>query len=108
LNFTDKITQIPSKFVGSVSDLAGSAVDELIQWMGIPSKVIHSGIGITEQIINSPLLLVNSLGQTITGVTSDVVKTSGNAAKISDSIENMITSPTGLMIAGIILLKSFS
>ena len=108
LNFVDNLTAIPGKVVGGISDFAGGALDELISFMGIPQKLINSGIGITETLVNTPLLLVNSVGGTITGVTSDVVKTSGNAAKISDSIENMITSPTGLMIAGIILLKSFS
>ena len=81
LNFMDKITAVPGKFVGAVSDLAGSAVDELVQFMGLPHKIINSGIGITEQIVNTPLQLVNSVGGTITGVTSDVVKTSDNAAK---------------------------
>ena len=83
-------------------------MDELISFMGVPHKPINSGIGITETIVKSPLQLVNSVGGTITGVTGDIVQTSGNAAKISDSIENMITSPTGLMIAAIVLLKTLS
>ena len=89
-----------------MSDLGGAAVDELVQWMGIPHKLINSGIGITEHIVNTPLQLVNSLGGTITHVTSDVVKTSDNAAKISDSIEAMFLSPTGLLVASIVLLKT--
>ena len=106
LNFMDKITAIPGKAIGAVSDLAGAGIDELIQFLGVPQKLINSGIGITEQIVNTPLQLVNSLGGTVTGVTGDVVKTSDNAARISDSIAAAITSPTGLLIAAIILLKT--
>ena len=89
-----------------MSDLVGAGIDELIQFIGVPHKLINSGIGITEQIINTPLQLGNSIGGTLTGVTGDIVQTSGNAAKISDSIEAAITSPTGLMIAAIVLFKT--
>ena len=108
LNFVDNLTAIPGKVVGGVSDFAGAALSEIIGFMGIPQKLINSGIGITETLVNTPLLLVNSVGGTISNVTSDVVKTTDNAARISDSIEGMLSSPTAIMIAGIFLLKSFT